>query len=99
MPCQGSQLEPSKLKRIAYPEMAKKSFLLMQISYPWPYIVWNNFPKFQENSASSFLDMGQSICEIVVGPDRKKYSLLKDKSFREDSSIHYLRSKIFEYVL
>ena len=29
---------------------------------------------------------------------RKKYSLLKDKYFREDSSIHYLRSKVFEYV-
>ena len=30
-------------------------------------------------------------------PDRKKYSLLKDKYFCEDSSIRYLRSKIFEY--
>ena len=33
-----------------------------------------------------------------VGPDRKKYSLLKDKYFWEDSSIHYLCSKIFEYA-
>ena len=31
-------------------------------------------------------------------PDRKKHSLLKDKYFREDSSIHYLHSKIFEYA-
>ena len=38
----------------------KSFFLLMQISYP--YIVWNNFPKFQENRASSFWDMRQSMC-------------------------------------
>ena len=37
----------------------------MQISYP--YIVWNNFRKFQENRASSFWDMRQSMCVIVVG--------------------------------
>ena len=40
-------------KGIAHLEMAKSHvFVLMQISYP--YIVWNNFPKFQENCASSF---------------------------------------------
>ena len=39
----------------------------MQISYP--YIVWNNFPKFQENRASSFWDMGQSMCIIIVYGD------------------------------
>ena len=32
------------------------------------------------------------------GVDGGKYSFLKDKYFREDSSIRYLRSKIFEYV-
>ena len=37
----------------------------MQISCP--YIVWNNFPKFQENRARSFRDMRQSTCVIVVG--------------------------------
>ena len=40
-------------------------FLLMQIRYP--YIVWNNFPKFQENRSSSFWDMRQSMWVIVVG--------------------------------
>ena len=42
-----------EIKEIAHLEIAKSHvFLLMQISYP--YIVWNNFPKFQENCASSF---------------------------------------------
>ena len=31
-------------------------------------------------------------------PDRKKYSLLKDKYFCKDNSIRYLHSKIFEYA-
>ena len=31
-----------------------------------PYIVWNNVPKFQENGASSFLDLRKSMCVIVV---------------------------------
>ena len=45
--------------------MAKSHvFVLMQISYP--YIVWNNFPKFQKNCESSFWDMRQSMCIIVV---------------------------------
>ena len=39
-------------------------FLLMQISYP--YIAFNNVPLFQENRASSFWDMRQSMCVIVV---------------------------------
>ena len=38
----------------------------MQISYP--YIVWNNVPKFHENRASSFWAMRQSMCVIVVSP-------------------------------
>ena len=38
----------------------------MQISYP--YIVWNNVPKFHENRASSFWAMRQSLCVIVVSP-------------------------------
>ena len=38
---------------IAYLETAKSHvFLLLKSSYP--YIVWNNVPKFQENRASSF---------------------------------------------
>ena len=37
---------------------------LMKISYL--LIVWNNFPKYQENHASSFWDMSQSMCIIVV---------------------------------
>ena len=36
----------------------------MQICYP--YIVRKNFPKFYENPASSFWDMRQSMCIIVV---------------------------------
>ena len=32
--------------------VAHHIFVLMQISYT--YIVWNNFPKFQENRAISF---------------------------------------------
>ena len=36
----------------------------MQISYP--YIVWNKVQKFQENHVSSFWDMHQSMCVIVV---------------------------------
>ena len=45
--------------------MAKSHvFALMQISYP--NIIWNNFPKFQENRASSFWDVRQSMCIIVV---------------------------------
>ena len=49
------------LKGIAYRETAKSHvFLLMQISYP--YIFWNNVPKFQENG-----DMRKSMCVIVVG--------------------------------
>ena len=41
------------VKRIAHLEMAKSHvFVLVQISYP--YSVWNNFPKFQENRASCF---------------------------------------------
>ena len=43
----------------------KAFFLLVQISHP--YVVWNNFPKFQENRSSSFWDMRQSMCVIVVG--------------------------------
>ena len=39
--------------------------LLMQINYP--HIVWNNFPKFQENRASSFWDMRRSMCVTVGG--------------------------------
>ena len=38
----------------------------MQISYP--YIVWNNVPKFYENRVSSFWDMHQSMCVSVVSP-------------------------------
>ena len=53
------------LNGIALLKMAKSHvFLVMQISYP--YIVWNNFPKFQENRASNFRDMRQSMCIIVV---------------------------------
>ena len=56
-----------RFKGIAHPEMAKSHvFVLMQISYS--YIVWNNFPKFQENRASNFWDMRQSMCVIVVSP-------------------------------
>ena len=39
----------------------------MQISYP--YIVLNNVREFQENRASSFWDMRQSMCVIEVGED------------------------------
>ena len=54
-------------KGIANLEMAKSHvFVLMQISYP--YIVWNNFPKFQKNRARSFWNMHQSMCIIVVLP-------------------------------
>ena len=38
------------------------------------------------------------LSQIPCVPDWKKYSLVKDKYFCEDSSIHYLRSKIFEYA-
>ena len=34
--------------------------LLMQISYP--FIVWNNVPKFHENRVGSFRAMRQSLC-------------------------------------
>ena len=37
----------------------------MQISYP--YIFWNNVPKFQEIRASSFWAMRKSMCVIVAG--------------------------------
>ena len=60
------KLEKHWLKGIAYLEIAKSHvFLLMQISYP--YIFWNNIPKFQENRVSSFWDMRKSMCVIVVG--------------------------------
>ena len=50
----------AKFKGIAHLVMAKShAFVLMQISYP--YIVWDNFPKFQENHASNFWDMRQSM--------------------------------------
>ena len=43
--------------------MAKSHvFVLMQISYT--YIVFNNFPKFQENRDGGFWDMCQSMCII-----------------------------------
>ena len=38
--------------------------LLIQINYL--YIVWNNVPKFHENSASSFWAMCLNMCVIVV---------------------------------
>ena len=51
-------------KGIAHLEMAKSHvFVLMQITYL--YIVWN-FPKFQEHPASSFWDMRQRMCIIIV---------------------------------
>ena len=46
-------------------EMTKSHvFLSMHIGYP--YIVWNNFQKFQENRHSSFWDMLQSMCIIII---------------------------------
>ena len=41
---------------------------------------------------------GLKLNHCPLDPDRKKYSLLKDKYFCEDSSMRYLLSKIFEYA-
>ena len=41
---------------------------------------------------------GCNIYDVVKAPDRKKWSLLKDKYFSKDSSIRYLCSKILEYA-
>ena len=46
------------------PWKKQQKLFLTQISYP--YIVWNNVPKFNENCASSFWAMHQSMCVSVV---------------------------------
>ena len=52
-PLKGLKPQDKALKVIADEKTAKSHvFLLMQINYP--YIVWNNVPKFHEHCASSF---------------------------------------------
>ena len=57
----------SAFKGIANLQMVVGIMIFLLIQIRCPYIVWNNFPKFQENRESSFWDMRQSMCEILVG--------------------------------